>query len=98
MLKFSIGEVRAEIWFSPSFNIKCTDKRIELMLRNQSLECYDPVSKKVRMVKATRSLEDAHLLLETYKVLVPEANIQIHEAPQPVSSTEFGTSEAPALD
>lgn len=98
MLKFSIGEVRAEVWFSPSFNIKCTDKRIELMLRNQSLECYDPVSKKVRTVRATRSLEDAYLLIQYYSLLVPEANIQIHEAPQIESSTMFGTDEAPALD
>ncbi|PEZ47036.1 hypothetical protein CN367_11760 [Priestia megaterium] len=98
MLKADFGGVPVEIWFTPSFNIKTTDKRIELMLRNQEIEVFDPWSKMVRKAKATKSLQDAYLVIEEYRILVPEAKIKITQAPEVPSSTQYGTTENPALD
>jgi hypothetical protein len=100
MLKFTMGGVPVEIWFTPSFNIKTTDKRIELMLRNTTIETYDPVRKTIRPVRATKSLHDAFLLVEEYKVRVPELDIQYSEVPEVISSIAEpeGTADSPILD
>jgi hypothetical protein len=100
MLKFTMGGVPVEIWFTPSFNIKTTDKRIELMLRNQSIETYDPVRKTIRPVRASRSLHDAFLMIEEYKVRVPELNIEYTETPEFKTSVAEpeGTTDSPITD
>lgn len=98
MIKATIGGVGVEIWFTPSFNIKTTDKRIELMLRNQEVEVYDPLRKTVRKTKATKSLIDAYLVLEEYNSRVPELKITFEEKPEIPSSKDFGTENNPALD
>lgn len=98
MIKCTFAGVPVQIWFTPSFNIKTTDERIEAMLRNQTVEAFDPWLTLVRPCKATRSLRDAYLVLEHYRLTVPEAKIHFEEAPEVPSSTQFGTEDAPALD
>jgi hypothetical protein len=94
-----MGGVRVEIWFSPSFSIKTTDKRIELMFRNQTVEAYDPIQKRVRPCRASRSILEAYMVVEEYKNRVPELNIEIHEAPEMPSSVIYETEDnSPVTD
>lgn len=86
MLKFTFGGVPVEIWFSPSFNIKTTDKRIEMLFRKTSITTYDPITKQFRLVKPTNSELDAYLYLEELKIRVPELEIDIKESPSIPSS------------
>jgi hypothetical protein len=82
MVKASIHGVELEIFFTPSFNIKTTDKRVEQLLRTSEVEVFDPWKMKVRKVKATKGVREAYLVLEHFRVIVPEANIKIHEMPE----------------
>lgn len=98
MIKATVGGERVEIWFTPSFNIKTTSKELELLLRGAELEVFDPWSKLIRTVKATKGEREAYLLLDEYRQLLPELKIKFSEAPEVPSSTVFGTKESPALD
>lgn len=82
MVKAKFGGYPLEIWFTPSFNIKTTDKRIEQLIRSLEMEAYDPWEMRTRKVKATRSLRDAYLLLDACKTYVPELEVEIKQAPK----------------
>ena len=97
VLKATIGGIPIEIWFTPSFNIKTTDKRIELLLRGAELEVFDPWELRKRNVKATKSLRDAYLLLDEYRLLVPEAGITFESVPELPNAFEQSTEEYPVV-
>jgi hypothetical protein len=98
MVKANYGGVPVEIWFTPSFNIKTTDKRVEALFRNAEIETFDPWKKRVRKVKPTKSEIDAYLFIEEMKWRVPELKIEITEAPQVPTSVDEGTKENPVLE
>ncbi|MBL5830872.1 hypothetical protein HV417_02175 [Bacillus sporothermodurans] len=97
MIKATVGSVPVEIWFTPSFNIKTTDKRLELLLRNVSFEVFDPWETRMREVKATKSIIDAYLVLEEYRFKVPEMKITFEEAPELPNSFDQGSEENPVV-
>lgn len=97
-VKATVGGVPVEVWFTPSFNIKTTDKRLEQLLRVAKVETFDPWRKQVRTVKATRSLRETYLVLEEYRLRVPEMKIEIEEHPEVPKNTDKGTDEEPVLD
>ena len=97
ILKADFGGVPIEIWFTPSFNIKTTDKRVEHLLRSAELEIFDPWEMRMRKVKATKSLRDAYLLIEEYKAKVPELGITFEQFPEVPSLLGRGTDENPIL-
>lgn len=90
MLKFNYGGYPVEIWFTPSFNIKTTDKRIEMLFRNSETDAFDPWKMKVRKVKPTKSEIDAYLFVEEIRMTIPELKIEIEKAPEVPSSVEKG--------
>jgi hypothetical protein len=92
MLKASIHGVELEIYFTPSFNIKTTDKRVEQLLRTSEVTTFDPWKMKMRKVKATKGIREAYMVLEHFRVIVPEANIKIHEKPELQSAKEEGVT------
>lgn len=92
MLKATLGGVPVHIWFTPSFNIKTTDKRVEQMMRTVELESFDPWEMRMRKVKATKSLRDAYLVLEEYRVRIPELEVEFQERPELESITEEGVT------
>jgi hypothetical protein len=92
VLKATVGGVKLEVWFTPSFNIKTSDKALEMMLRTVELEEYDPWKQKMRNVKATRSLNDAYLVLEGYRWRVPTLEITYEQAPEVPSIKEEGVT------
>jgi hypothetical protein len=98
MIKAVVGGVPVHIWFTPSFNVKTNEKALELFLRSAELESFDPWEMRMRKVKATKSLHDAFLILEEYRVRVPELKITFEEAPEVPSSVALGTKEAPVLE
>jgi hypothetical protein len=97
VLKATIGGVAVEIWFTPSFNIKTTDKRIEMLMRTAELEVFDPWKMKTRKVKATKSLNDAYLVLEEFRATIPELKISFKQAPEVPNYFNKGTKEEPVL-
>lgn len=96
-LKATVGGEAVEIWFTPSFNIKTTDKRIEMLLRTVSLEVFDPWELRSRTVKATKSLRDAYLLLEEYSYRIPELKIKFEQAPELPNHFNDGTNDEPVV-
>jgi hypothetical protein len=98
MIKAEVLGVPVHVWFTPSFNIKTSDKRLEMLLRTVELESFDPWEMRMRKVKATKSLRDAYLVLEEYRIRVPEAKIKFSEAPEIPSSVALGTKEEPVLE
>lgn len=84
-----------EIWFTPSFNIKTTDKKLEHMLRKVEFEVFDPWSLTVRKVKATKSIIDAYLVIEAFQAEVPEVGIKILQAPELPSHEDKGSKDYP---
>jgi hypothetical protein len=97
VLKATVGGVPVEIWFTPSFNIKTTDKRLEMLLRGASFEVFDPWELRMRKVKATKSLRDAYLVLEDYSFKVPEMEITFEQAPELPNHFDKGTDENPVI-
>jgi hypothetical protein len=97
VLKATIKGETVEVWFTPSFNIKTTDKDLEMILRNVEMELFDPWKMRVRKVKATKSLIDAYLILEEYQFKVPEMEIEFKQAPELPSHYDRGTDEEPVL-
>lgn len=81
-LKATVGGETVEIWFTPSFNIKTTNKTLEVLLRGVELEVFDPWELRMRKAKATKSIRDAYLILEEYRIKVPELKIQFKEVPE----------------
>jgi len=98
MLKFEIGSVPVEIWFAPSFSIKTTDKTVEMLFRTTSMTAYDPIEKRMRLVRPSRSEYDAYLYLIELKARVPEAKIEIKEAPSIPSSVAEEAGNSPVLE
>jgi hypothetical protein len=88
-----MGGERVEIWFAPSFSIKTNDKRLDLMFRHQTVEAYDPIQKRVRPMRASKSILEAYYIVEEYKARVPELNIEIEEAPALEDSTVYETNK-----
>jgi hypothetical protein len=82
-VKAELGGEQLEIWFTPSFNIKTTDKEIEFLLRGMEYEVFDPWSLRMRKVKATKGLNEAYLVLDYLNELLPELKIKITEHPRP---------------
>lgn len=97
VLKATVGGEALEIWFTPSFNIKTTDKDLEMLLRTVSFEVFDPWEMRTRKVKATKSIKDAYLVLEEYRFKVPEMRIKFKEVPELPNSFDQGTDEEPVL-
>lgn len=87
-VKAELGGERLEIWFSPSFNIKTTDKEIEFILRGMEYEVFDPWTLRMRKVKATKGLREAYLVLDYLSELLPELKIKITEYPKPPALPE----------
>ncbi|QCK84062.1 hypothetical protein E5Z46_18775 [Geobacillus kaustophilus NBRC 102445] len=98
MLKFTFGGVPVEIWFAPSFSIKTTDKRIEMLFRKAKIETYDPLKKKIREVRPSRSEFEAYLYLEEIKNRVPELKIELEEYPPLPTSRDKENKDAPILE
>lgn len=98
MLKFEIGGVPVEIWFAPSFSIKTTDKTVEMFFRTTSMTTYDPIEKRMRLVRPSRSEYDAYLYLEELKMRCPEVKIKIKETPPLPTSVAEGTRDSPVLE
>jgi hypothetical protein len=98
MIKAEVLGVPVHIWFTPSFNIKTTDKRLEGLLRTVELESFDPWEMRMRKVRATKSLRDAYLVLEEYRIRIPEAKVKFTEAPEIPSSVDAGTIENPVTE
>jgi hypothetical protein len=98
MVKAIYGGIPVEVWFTPSFNIKTTDKRVEMLFRNAEIEAFDPWKKRVRKVRPTKSEIDAYLFIEEMRVRVPELKIEIKEAPPVPTSVEEGTNDNPVLE
>lgn len=67
MVKANVGEHRIEIWFTPSYNVKCTDKALAHSLRQLSYKTYDPIAGARRIVRIDKSELDAFLLLQHLK-------------------------------
>jgi hypothetical protein len=97
VLKATVGGIPVEIWFTPSFNIKTTDKQLELLLRNVELETFDPWEMRMRKVRATKSLNDAYLVLDEYRVKVPEMKITFQQAPEVPNHFDQGNDKEPVL-
>jgi len=97
VLKATVGGEALEIWFTPSFNIKTTDKDLEMILRTVSMEVFDPWEMRVRKVKATKSIKDAYLILEEYQFKVPELKIEFQQIPEIPTHLDNGTDEEPIL-
>lgn len=95
VLKAKIGDKELEIWFAPSFSIKTNSKELELMLRSVEMEVFDPWELRFRKVKATRNIIDAYLIIENYKLRVPEMKITIEQAPELPNSFDQGTEFDP---
>lgn len=88
MIKGNIGEERYEISFVPSFKIKTTNKLVENLLRNQTVDTFDMESGRNRVkVKATQGEREAFLVLMELQRFLPKLNITI-------DGYEVGTSEA----
>jgi hypothetical protein len=96
MIKATIGGEPLEIWFTPSFNIKTTNKEIDFQLRNLELEVFDLWSLRSRVVKATKGEIEAYLILDKLKDLLPELNIEITEYPE-LPNSEAGSEDNPTL-
>lgn len=96
-LKATIGGTPVEVFFTPSLNIKTTDKRIEQMLRETELEVFDPWEMRLRTAKVSNSLRDAYLIIDEYRQKVPEVEIKITEAPEVPSSEDQGTDKNPIV-
>jgi hypothetical protein len=97
MIKATVGGERVEIVFTPSFSIKTTDKDLEMLLRTASMEVFDPWELRLRKAKATKSLRDAYLVLEEYRLTVPEMKVTFEEAPEIPSHYDQGTEENPVI-
>lgn len=97
VLKATVGGVPVEIWFTPSFNIKTTSKDLEMLLRTVSMETFDPWELRMRKVKATKSIIDAYLVLDEYRVKVPELKITFEQAPELPNHFDNGTDKEPVL-
>lgn len=98
MVKATVGGIPVEIWFTPSFNIKTTDKRLEMLLRGVEFETFDPWEMKMRKVRATKSEVDAYLVLSEFALRVPEMKITFEEAPEVPSSVALGTEKNPVQE
>ncbi|MBD1224803.1 hypothetical protein [Virgibacillus halodenitrificans] len=96
-LKAEIGGSPLEIWFSPQFNIKTQDKRIESFLRTITLEVFNPWELRVKNVRATRSIEEAYLILEELRFRMPKLDIQIKQAPELPNSYDQGSDNEPVI-
>lgn len=97
VLKATVGGEAVEIWFTPSFNIKTTDKSLEMLLRTVSMEVFDPWELRRRTVKATKSLKDAYLVLEEYRHTIPELKITFKQVPEVPNHFKDGTKEEPIV-
>jgi hypothetical protein len=97
VLKVDFGGVPVEIWFTPSFNIKTADKRVEELLRRAELEVFDPWEMRRRKARVTKSLRDAFLVIDEYAMKVPELKISFKEAPKVENHFDRGTNESPVL-
>ncbi|AYP68712.1 hypothetical protein BpsS36_00006 [Bacillus phage vB_BpsS-36] len=95
ILKATVGGVRCEIWFTPSFNIKTTDKTLESLLRTMELEVFDPWEMRMRKMKATKGIKEAYLIIDELKIKVPELRVKIEEAPELPAHYDEGTKENP---
>lgn len=82
MLKATVQGEGLEIWFTPSFNIKCTDREFAILLRQMEVEVFDPHQTRRRVTKIDKSEWDAYLILAQLKVEFPKLNIQITEHPE----------------
>jgi hypothetical protein len=98
MLKAEVMGVPVHIWFTPSFNIKTTDNRLEGLLRTTEVKVFDPWEMRVRKAKATRSLIDAYLVLEEFQYRIPEAKIKFEETPEVPSSIHLGDNSSPVVE
>ena len=82
MIKATILGEELEIWFTPSFNIKTTDKRIERILRTLEVNVFDHWETRMRRVKATKGEKEAFLVLLELSYKLPEFKIKITKAPE----------------
>jgi hypothetical protein len=98
MVKAICGGKQVEIWFTPSFNIKTEDKRLEMLFRNAEIEAFDPWRKVIRKVKPTKSEIDTYLFIEEMRVRVPELEIEVKEAPPVPTSADEGAKDNPVLE
>lgn len=88
MLKATVQGEGLEIWFTPSFNIKCTDREFAIMLRELEMEVFDPYKTKIKRTKIDKSEWDAYLILSQLSVEFPKLKIKITEHPKLESEPE----------
>ncbi|MDQ0418609.1 hypothetical protein J2Z48_002812 [Croceifilum oryzae] len=53
MIRANYGGKQVEIWFTPSFNIRTEDKRLEMLFRTAEIEAFDPWQKVIQKVEGT---------------------------------------------
>ena len=82
MLKATIDGEGLEIWFTPSFNIKSTDRELAHYLRQLEMEVFDPYKTKIKRTKIDKSEWDAYLILAQLSIEFPKLNIKIIEHPK----------------
>lgn len=81
-VKAEIGGEGLEIWFTPSFNIKCTNAEMAHYIRELDFRVFDPMQTRMRTVKVTQGEWEAYLLLEHLRINFPKLGVKITEHPK----------------